>query len=100
MTSANMTRLTNYDHTDHRQATPDPRREASRNRRRDRRVEPAPLLARPAIDKNRVLGDVAYLQTALGNWTDDGTHFGKITKQLIEAAIAEAATDKRLTNTA
>ena len=52
-------------------------------------------LIRPAIDKKRVLGDVAYLQTVLSNWKD-ASLFGKATRQMVECAIAEAATDKRL----
>lgn len=55
-------------------------------------------LARPAIDKPRVLGDVDYLQTALSNWKDDG-RFGEATKKMVECVIAEAATDGRLTKT-
>lgn len=54
------------------------------------------LARKEVIDRKRVLGDVAFLQEALSKWPDV-THFGKITKQLAEAAIAEAATDKRLT---
>jgi len=56
-------------------------------------------LIRPAIDKARVLGDVAYLQTALVNWTDDWTLVGGLLKQVVVGVIAEAATDKRLTPT-
>ncbi len=54
------------------------------------------LTARPTIDKKRVLGDVAFLQESLVNWTDDGTLVGKIIKQLVECVIAMAAKDKRL----
>lgn len=49
------------------------------------------------LDKQRVMGDVAFLQTALATWTDDGTPVCGVLKRLVEASIAEAATDKRLT---
>ena len=53
-------------------------------------------LIKPTIDKARVLGDVAYLQTALINWTDDGTLVGGLLKQVVVGVVAEAATDKKM----
>lgn len=53
-------------------------------------------LARPAIDKPRVMGDVAYLQESLSNWKDDGTLAGRKLREFVECVIAMAAKDERL----
>lgn len=47
-----------------------------------------------------VLDDVAFLQSKLIEWRIDGdTPYGKAAKQLVLAAISEAARDERLTFT-
>ena len=46
--------------------------------------------------KARILGDVAFLQRRLTEWKDDGTNFGKATRNLVAMAICDAAKDLRL----
>lgn len=46
--------------------------------------------------KARILGDVAFLQRRLTEWRDDGTNFGKATRNLVAMAICDAAKDFRL----
>ncbi len=61
-----------------------------------RRLHLALKIESPVIP--RCLKDVAFLQSKLAAWNEDQTHFGKAVKQMVLAAIGEAATDKRLTD--
>ena len=48
------------------------------------------LASKPHL-RQRIVGDVTFLQDALVRWKDDGTPFSKAVRQLVQAAVGEAA---------
>ena len=61
-----------------------------------RRLHLAIVGTKNTPNRSKALADVAYLQESLANWKNTNSHFAKAVKAMAEAAIAEAATDKRL----